>query len=82
MRTWWEGLSGETRYNIMMVPTLLALLGLLLWGASYDGRISQHEVTLGDGTRATCIVVQGVRTGGVTCVPHVVEGHDAEEATP
>jgi hypothetical protein len=46
-----------------------------------DG-LRQYEVTLGDGTKATCVVVQGVRSAGVTCVPHVVLGPDAEEDKP
>ena len=41
--------------------------------------LTQREVALGDGTKATCVIV---RDAGVTCVPHVVLGPDAEEDKP
>lgn len=50
-----------------------------------DLLLTQREVVLGDGTRATCVVVQGVRSAGVTCVPHVAVGEDdavGEEVSP
>jgi len=40
---------------------------------------TQSEITLGDGTKATCVIV---RDAGVTCVPHIVLGPDAEENKP
>lgn len=47
--------------------------------------LAQYEVTLGDGTKATCIVVSVRGGGGVTCIPHMVAGEDdsvGEEVTP
>ena len=57
---------------------MAALVATLVWGASMPDGLRQYEVTLGDGTRATCVVVQGVRSAGVSCVPHTFlgDGHD------
>ena len=54
------------------------LVGLLSWSASTPSKPRQYEVTLGDRTKATCVVVQGVRSAGVSCVPHTFlgDGHD------
>lgn len=60
----------------------LVVFGLWLFIAK---PLTQYEVTLGDGTKATCIVV-GIRGGGaMNCIPHVVAGEDdvvGEEVTP
>lgn len=66
---------------------IVAALGLLVFGVSSTcqtrsapaDNLTQREVTLGDGTKATCIIV---RDAGVTCVPHVVLGPDAEDDKP
>ncbi len=63
---------------------IVVALGLLA-AAFHDVLVSvkdpltKHEVVLGDGTKATCVIV---REAGVTCVPHVVLGPDAEEDKP
>jgi hypothetical protein len=62
-------------------------LGLIAFGltdcrAKPSDPLTKHEVVLGDGTKATCVVVQGERAAGVTCVPHIVLGPDAEEYKP
>ena len=77
MKTWWQGLSNDARHVLLLIPAVLALVALLAWLYSGDS-LRQYEVTLGDGTKATCVVVQGVRSAGVTCIPHVVLGPDAE----
>lgn len=82
MKTWWSKLSDDVRHILLLVPVIALVFALLAWLDSGDGRLRQYEVTLGDGTRATCVVVQGVRSAGVTCVPHVVLGPDAEEDKP
>ena len=85
MRAWWKGLSDDARYVLLLIPAVLALVALLAWLYSGDSRLRQYEVTLGDGTKATCVVVQGVRSAGVTCVPHVAVGEDdavGEEVSP
>jgi hypothetical protein len=74
--------SRETQGWVGMAVLVAALLGALAWGASMPDGLRQYEVTLGDGTKATCIVVQGVRSAGVTCVPHIVIGPDADEDQP
>ena len=59
---------------------IVVALGLLA-AAFHDVLVSvkdpltQREVVLGDGTKATCVMV---RDAGVTCIPHVVLGHDSE----
>ena len=61
----------------------VVVFGLMLFGmglscgkqAAPTDDLTQREVVLGDGTKATCIVV---RDAGVTCVPHVVLGPDTE----
>ena len=78
MKTWWSGLSDEVRHILLLVPVIALVFALLGWLDSGGGSLRQYEVTLGDGTRATCVVVQGVRSAGVTCVPHIVMGPDAE----
>jgi len=82
MKTWWSGLSDEVRHILLLVPVIALVFALLGWLDSGGGSLRQYEVTLGDGTKATCVVVQGVRAAGVTCVPHVVLGPDAEEDKP
>jgi hypothetical protein len=82
MKAWWQGLSKDARDVVLLLFAMLALVALLAWLYSYDDRLRQYEVTLGDGTKATCVVVQGVRSAGVTCIPHVVLGHDGEEDKP
>ena len=76
MKTWWQGLSVDTRSVLVLLPAVLALVALLAWLYSGDDRLRQYEVVLGDGTKATCVVVQGVRSAGVTCIPHVVVAED------
>lgn len=61
---------------------LVLVLAVLVWVASSDEPPRQYEITLGDGTKATCVVAQGYYSAGVTCVPHVVLGPDAEENKP
>lgn len=81
MKTWWSKLSDEVRHILLLVPVIALMFALLAWLYSGDA-LRQYEVTLGDGTKATCVVVQGVRSAGVTCIPHVVLGTDAEEEAP
>lgn len=78
---WWDEFSDD--YKMVTILALTALVGVVVFLAWIQPApadcLVTHEVTLGDGTRATCIVVQGVRSAGVTCVPHVTtEGHYAE----
>jgi hypothetical protein len=68
--------SRETQGWVGTAIFAAALLAALAWTASMPDRLRQYEVTLGDGTTATCVVVQGVRSAGVTCIPHVVVGED------
>lgn len=79
---WWE--EFDDTYKMGVLLSIVAIVGGIVacWVQPVSGdRLVTHEVTLGDGTHATCIVVQGVRSAGVTCVPHVTfEGHDADEA--
>ena len=56
---------------------LLVVLGAIVWATSRSDDLDQYEVTLGDGTKATCIVARGYRNAGVACIPHVVLGPDA-----
>ena len=78
---WWDDFNED--YKMVTLLALSLLIGVsvvLAWAQpASDDRLVTHEVTLGDGTRATCIVVQGVRSAGVTCVPHAFVGHDADE---
>jgi hypothetical protein len=55
----------------------LAVLAIGAW-MILSPPISQYEVTLGDGSKATCIVVSVRGGGGVTCIPHMVVGPDEE----
>ena len=75
-------LSKETQGVVGAVIIVAVFVGCLVWSLSTPDRLRQYEVKLGDGTTATCVVVQGYRSAGVTCVPHVVLGPDAEEDTP
>ena len=75
-------MSDEVRHILLLIPIIALVFALLAWLDSGDGRLRQYEVTLGDGTRATCVVVQGMRSAGVTCVPHVVLVPDVEEDAP
>jgi len=74
--------SKETQGVVGAVIVLAVFVGCLVWSLSTPDRLRQYEVTLGDGTTATCVVVQGYRSAGVTCIPHVVLGPDAEEDKP
>ena len=74
--------SRETQGLVGMAVLVAVFVACLVWAASNPERLRQYEVVLGDGTKATCVVVQGVRAAGVTCVPHIVLGPDAEEDTP
>jgi hypothetical protein len=67
---------------VTMIIIVIVFVSCLVWATSNPERLRQYEVTLGDGTKATCVVVQGVRSAGVTCVPHIVLGPDAEEDKP
>jgi len=60
-----------------IVSSVMGLAALCAWlaGPMSEDRLRQYEVVLGDGTKATCIIV---REAGVTCIPHVVLGHDSE----
>ena len=82
MKTWWSGLTHEEREAVGGSVVLLLVLAVFVWAASNDTPLRQQEVILGDGTKATCVVVQGYRSAGVTCIPHVVLGPDAEEDKP
>jgi len=83
MKTWWHSLSDNAQWVLMVTPILIVIFALYAWIVTSSQPLRQYEVTLGDGTRATCVVVQGVRSAGVTCVPHVTfDGHDAEIVTP
>ncbi len=62
----------------------LAVLAFGAWQV-LGSPISQYEVTLGDGSKATCIVARVRGGGGVTCIPHMVVGEDdsvGEEVKP
>jgi hypothetical protein len=74
--------SRETQGWVGMAVLVAVFVACLVWAASNRERLRQYEVVLGDGTKATCVVVQGVRAAGVTCVPHIVLGPDAEEDKP
>ena len=74
--------SRETQGLVGMAVLVAVFVACLVWAASNPERLRQYEVVLGDGTKATCVVVQGVRAAGVTCVPHIVLGPGAEEDTP
>lgn len=81
---WWD--EFDDSYKVVVLLSIVALVAGMVacWvqPTSAD-RLVTHEVTLGDGTKATCIVVQGVRSAGMTCVPHIaIDGHDAEMVTP
>lgn len=81
---WWYEFDDTYKMGVLLsiVAVVAGIVACWVQPASED-RLVTHEVTLGDGTRATCVVVQGVRSAGVTCVPHVTfDGHDAEEVTP
>ena len=76
----WQDLDAGSKLCVVLV--LVSLVATIAGHLLADGRtddLAQREVVLGDGTKATCIIV---RDAGVTCVPHVVEGHDADEVTP
>ena len=59
---WWD--EFDDTYKMGVLLSVVAIVGGIVacWvqPASED-RLVTHEVTLGDGTRATCVVVQGVR---------------------
>ena len=74
--------SRETQGYVGGIILLIVFIGCLIWAASNEDRLRQYEITLGDGTKATCVVVQGYRSAGVNCVPHVVMVPDAEEDKP
>jgi len=82
MRTWWNSLSDNAQWVMMIMPILIVIFAIFAWAIRQQEPLRQYEVTLGDGTKATCVVVQGVRSAGVTCIPHVVLGHDGEEDKP
>ena len=82
MKTWWNSLSDNAQWSLIVVPILLVIFAVFGWAMTQQELLRQYEVTLGDGTKATCVVVQGVRSAGVTCIPHVVNGPDAEEDKP
>jgi hypothetical protein len=61
---------------VTMIILVVVFVWYLVWAASNPERLRQYEVTLGDGTTATCVVVEGYRSAGVTCIPHVVVAED------
>ena len=72
----WQDLDAGSK--LCAVLALLSLVVTIACGLLADGpadNLTQREVVLGDGTKATCIIV---RDAGVTCVPHIVLGPDAE----
>lgn len=76
----WDDLDAGSK--LFAVIALLSVVVTIACGLLADGRtddLTQREVVLGDGTKATCIIV---RDAGVTCVPHVVLGSDAEDDKP
>jgi hypothetical protein len=79
MNAWWNSLSDNAQWALIVVPIPLVIFAVFGWVMTQQEPLRQYEVTLGDGTKATCVVVQGVRAAGVTCIPHVVVGPDAEE---
>ena len=83
MSHWFDDLHpGWQVFGVVSAVMGLATLCAWLAGPVPEDRLRQYEVTLGDGTRATCVVVQGERAAGVTCVPHIVLGPDTEEDKP
>ena len=76
----WDDLDAGSKLCIVLVlvSLVVTIAGHLLADGPTDD-LTQREVVLGDGTKATCIVV---RDAGVTCVPHVVLGSDAEDDKP
>ena len=76
----WEDMDFGSK--LFAVLTLLSLVVIIACGLLADAptdNLTQREITLGDGTKATCVIV---RDAGVTCVPHIVLGPDAEEDKP
>ena len=76
----WEDMDFGSKLCAVLVLVILVVTiacGLLADAPADD--LTQREVVLGDGTKATCIIV---RDAGVTCVPHVVLGSDAEDDKP
>ena len=75
------------RYDADLVAAAVAVLIICAFGLWVIGSppITQYEVTLGDGSKATCIVANVRGGGGVTCIPHMVAGEDdsvGEEVKP
>ena len=76
----WQDLDAGSKLCVVLVlvSLVVTIAGCLLADAPTDD-LTQREVVLGDGTKATCIIV---RSAGMTCVPHVVLGPDAEDDKP
>jgi hypothetical protein len=69
-KLWWH----INRYHFQTGALLLsfvAAVALLLWGAVELCKTRQFDVTLGDGTKATCITVGCAPNAAVSCVPLV-----------
>lgn len=74
----------ETKALIFYVVALLALVAFSVWLFAAKP-LTQYEVTLGDGTQATCVVVSIRGGGAMNCIPHMVVGEDdsvGDEVTP
>lgn len=71
---WWNDFGDDHKLIVLLsvIALVAGIVACWVQPASED-RLVTHEVTLGDGIKATCVVVQGVRSAGVTCIPHVVE---------
>ena len=72
----WDDLDfGSKVFSVIAVVATIAMLVACALSPPWADDLTQREVVLGDGTKATCIVV---RDAGVTCVPHIVLGPDTE----
>jgi hypothetical protein len=61
----------------LFIGAVVIVVAICLW-AFFATPISQYEVSLGDGTKATCIIGSVRGGGGITCLPHGPAGKDSE----
>ena len=72
----WDDLdAGSKLFAVIALLSVVVTIACGLLADAPTDDLTQREVVLGDGTKATCIIV---RDAGVTCVPHIVLGPDAE----